>query len=182
MGRPSATPRLRDLDPKKIGEEVITLVRNHMIDLVQKIDPSAELLKLGGMSSLRWTAQVLTAYAKHGLPSTDWPHHGCARDAVQEVSETLYSRAGEPYTFGANTFENELELTKPIDIVLLAAWCRVAIDSNEKIDARMLGCLAGIDPDHVRLLARKGEIDIREGVVRPKEAKRWLRSRDIEGL
>lgn len=186
-GRPAETMRLRDLDPHKVGEEVVRLVHDHMIRLAMLLDPTSPIPAASEVSSLRCTAQLLVGYAQVGLRATDWPHHGCARDAVQEVCEALYTMAGRPGTFGVGPLEPEeiardAEPDDAIAIALLAAWARVQLDNREPVSVRALSTLAGLAPKHLYAIARKGELAIDGGAIEASEALRWLSARGVEGV
>lgn len=191
MARTTSKLRIHDISPDDVADDVERLVRDHIVRLSLALDSGSSMPMTEGFPVLRSTVRMLAGYAQIGLRATDWPHHGCARDAVQEVCEALYSRAGEPYTFGVGPLEpgavaTDAELgddaESRIAIVLLAAWARVGIDNSEPVPVRALATLAGVDPDHVRLLGRKGEISITDGHVHAEEAYRWLSGRGVEGL
>ena len=52
----------------------------------------------------------------------------------------------------------------------------------EAVSRRDLAVLASIDPAHVSLLARKGEIEIVDGEVAASVARRWLSGRGVQGF
>jgi hypothetical protein len=133
-----------------------------------------------GPSALRFTVQLLTGYAQSGLRMTDWPDHGCAHDAIQEVCEALYSRAGEG-TFGIGDLESEVDPDTAIGVVLLAAHARETIEGGRPASARELAALAGVDSKSLyRVCALRG--DIVDGRVKAKTARRWLMARGIGGF
>lgn len=179
-GRPSSTPRLRDIDPAAFGAEIHDAVLGHIAHLAIRIDVTWNAPQ-GHSSSLRWTAQLLAGYAQIGLPATDWPDHGCASDALLDVCSALYSCAGEP-DFGLGELEGEVDATTPVGIVLLAAHARVRIATRQRVPVRELAALAGVDAHHVRLLGRKGELEVDDATVRAAECRRWLSGRGVKGL
>lgn len=190
MARPTDAPRLRALVPQDVAEEVVRLVTDHATQLLIHLDPSATW-SLPGPASLRWTTQLLVSYAQRGLAATDWqrgvaavdwPHHGAAADALLDVCSALYSCAGRPGDFDLGAIDDEVDPSEPIGVVLLAASARIRIDKRERVPVRELAALAGVDPDHVRLLARRGELELVGGEAKAKEARRWLSGRGVEGL
>lgn len=182
MARPSSTPRLADLNPDELADEIVRMVEDHVVSQIMRLDMTAIPPKFDGPPELRFSARLLVAFAQVGLRATDWPEVACAMDAIQSVCEALYSCAGEP-TFGGGILDTkDLDPREPIDIVLLAAHARVRIAERGRVPVRELACLAGVDPDHVRLLGRKGEIEIVDGEVRSAECRRWLTARGVEGL
>lgn len=181
MARPTSAPRLRTLVPQDVAAEVVQLVTDHATTLLLAVDPSATW-SLPSATALRWTTQLLVGYAQRGLPATDWPHHGAAADALLDVCSALYSCAGRPGDFDLGSIDDEVDPSEPIGIVLLASSARIRIDKRERVPVRELAAVAGVDPDHVRLLARKGELEVVEGEARAKEARQWLSGRGVEGL
>jgi hypothetical protein len=185
MARPTNAVRLRDLTPQSVGDDVYRLVQDHVTSLLLALDPSAVWKTSPETSTLRWDTQLLVGYAQKGLPATDWPDHGCALDALQSVCAALYSQAGDPGTFGVGALETEADPDSAIGVVLLAAHARQRISpryAREPVPVRELAALAGVDPGHVRLLARQGELAVEDGHVRPAEARRWLSGRGVEGF
>lgn len=93
----------------------------------------------------------------------------------------LYTSAGAP-TIGAGAIDSEADAGDAIGVVLLAAQARVRISLRQRVPVRELAALAEVDPDHVRLLGRRSEIEVQNGTVRSAQAKRWLSGRRVEGL
>lgn len=188
MARTTDRPRLRDLSPDDVATEVEGLVRDQIRRLSMALDSGAGTPTVTGFPTLQSTVRMLAGYAQIGLRATDWPDHGCARDAVQDVCVALYSRAGDPGTFGVGPLDPDAIAIEAdgddsrIAIMLLAAWARVQIDNREPVSIRALAMLAGVDPQHVRLLGRKSEIEIEGGRVPADEARRWLSRRGVEGV
>ena len=182
MSRPASTPRLRDLQPDAVADEVVQLVVDHVTRLVLAVDLSATWQVQPEACQLRWTTQLLVRYAQRGLAGTDWEDHGCATDALADVCAALYSQAGVPGTFGAGPLEEDADPETAIGVVLLAAHARVRMSRRERVPVRELAALAGVAPDHVRLLARQGELTVEDARVRPADARRWLAARGVEGV
>jgi hypothetical protein len=180
MARPSSVPRLRDLTPQAVADEVVRLVTDHVASLCMRLDLGAEFRVPEG-GTLHFTTQLLTGYAQRGLGATDWPDHSCATDAMLDVCCALYTSAGDP-DIGAGALDTDVDASDAIGIVLLAAHARVRIAQRERVPVRELAALASVDPQHLRLLGRSGEIDIEDGTVRAAIARRWLSGRGLEGL
>lgn len=182
MARPSATPRLSTLDASAVADEVIDRVTNHVTTLLLALDHSCTWsIPESAVCLLRHEASWLATYAQRGLPVGDWTDHGCAADALVSVCASLYSQAGRPGAIGGPE-DVDVDPTEPVDIVLLAAQARIRIDRRGRVPVRELACLASVDPDHVRLLGRKGEIEVEDGEIRAAECRRWLSARGVEGL
>lgn len=185
MARPSSTPRLRELVAQEVGETVVRAVADHASSLLLSIDPTCTWSIPDKANQLRWTVQLLVGYAQHGLSATDWPDHGCASGAILDVCTALYSSASNP-SFGAGVLddlESEVTVNEPVGIVLLAAYARMmCAQRGGRVPVRALAALAGVDPHHVRLLGRQGELEVDDGGVSTKNARRWLSARGLEGL
>lgn len=175
MARPSSALRLRDVDPDAFAAEVVRLVRDHLASSLMRLSfdgwrlPDDDFL-------LRTEARMLALYAQQGLIG-DWTDHGCAADALVSVCAALYSCAGRPDIGGPD--DVDVDPTDAIGIVLLAAQARIRIDRRHPVPVRELACVAGVDPNHVRLLGRTGEIAIVDGAVAAKVARRWLGARGV---
>jgi len=176
MARPSATLRLKDIDPTAFGAEVERLATDHVASLLMQlsVDATWSIPEHGRL--LAREAAMLAMYAQQGLVG-DWTHHGNAADALVSVCAALYTRAVSPEVGGPD--DVDVDPTDEIGIVILAAQARIRIDRKQPVPVRELACLAGIDPDHVRLLGRKGEIAVVDGAVAAKVARRWLGARGV---
>lgn len=64
-------------------------------------------------------------------------------------------------------------------LVITAALGREALDDGAPVSVGQLATLAGVSPDHVRLLGRRGEITVEGGQVGAEEARRWLVGRGV---
>lgn len=179
MARPSSTPRLRDIDPIAFGRNVAGRVLEHATSLLLKIDLGANW-KLEGAPFLELEARMLALYARRGLIG-DWTDHGCAADALVSVCAGLYSQASRPGVIGGPD-DADVDPTDEIGVVLLAAQARIRIDRKQRVPVRELACLASVEPQHVRLLGRQGEIEIEDGSVRAAECRRWLSARGVDGV
>ena len=184
MVRPASTPRLRDLQPEAVAGEVVRLVREHLRRLAFCLVPGVAWKEVGNepeRSDLAWRVLHLVQFAQTG-GLADWEDESLVVDALQEVCSALYSRAGEPGTFGVGAMEEAVggaELDA-IGLVLVGAFARYKLPRRAlRVTSRELGVLAGVDPDHVRLLARQGELELKDGTVGRAEARRWLVARGV---
>lgn len=184
------TPRLADLDPDALAAEVVEAVRQHIARLALGLQPAHtwdERSVEGGVSTLALTTADLTRFAQSG-DTADWGAPSCARDALVEVCGALYSRAGEPGTFGVGEIEEVVEGAdpSPLGLMLRAAWARVQIAEGSPVDTAQVAALAGLNPRAVRQLVDAGELRarLRDGglTVRADEAQRWLAARGVDGF
>ena len=156
MARPTAKRRLRDIEPDDFGRDVVERYMSHLVALLGEHVRNSLIEPI---DVLKTEAALLATYAKNG--------NGVS--LVRAKASYIAVRAMYDSTeYDANT-----------DTVLLAAQARIHLDCNQAVQVRELACLAGVDPDHVRLLARQGEITIEGGVVAPQIAKQWLTARGV---
>lgn len=194
MPRPTTKPRISALDPTAMRRDIEERIDRYLGRLAAPLSPGITFERHGD-SGVALTVEALAEYAQRGLPVSDWETHGEARDAIQEVLETLYSSpvqasasSGGVGPLGedeAGAQLGEADLDDPLSLVLVAAWARVQLADGEGLTARQLGALAGLDPKAVQLLAREGEltlVGIRPAQASAEEARRWLGSRGIRGL
>jgi hypothetical protein len=175
MSRPAKTPRLRDLDPKAVADEVQTLVAGYVS--TQALRVGYEFRDTGIPSTLHGEARALTVWAQHGR-SWDWVDSGDAWDAASQVCSALYSCAAEDG--GVGELIGEADPATSIGVVLVATHCRVRIDQGESVTVRQLGALASMDANAVRVHVREGRLVADDGDVEPAEARRWLGTRGVE--
>ncbi len=185
-GPKPSTPRLSTLDPRGVANEVVRLVTEHVWSLLFHLDSNArvEIPTDGVGTSLGFSTALLVKWTQTGTNGEDW-NSGMAQDAVQMICEALYSRAGEPGTFGIGPIEEAQEALDPdtsIGLLLVAAWTRIQLAQGLPVSAVQLAALAGLSAEHVRLLARQGELQLVEGEVQSDEAKRWLKARGVGGF
>lgn len=174
--------RLTSLVPSEVAEQVVGLVLDHASSILLAVDHSATW-SAQGHGGLRWTVQLLTAYAQTGLTATDWPSDASAHDAMLDVCEALYSTAGEP-DFGGGDLDrlhDEADPATPIGIVLLAAHCRMTLASSPRkaVTVRELAALAGITREAVH---RQDALHVEGGWVPGADARRWLAARGVAGV
>jgi hypothetical protein len=177
---------LRDLDPIAVAGEVAQLVAEHVARLLFHVDPTAAWhCPSGAGSSLGFSTALLVEWAKRGTNGEQWTA-GHAMDAIQSVCEALYSRAGEPGTFGGGAIDlDDADPDDAIGVVLLAAHARVRLAHGGDVPAAELAVLASMSPVNLRLLVRSGELQAVEGKpvrVSAEVARRWLAARGIAGV
>lgn len=184
------SPRLADLVPATVAAEVVEAVRAHIGRLAFGLQPAHvwdEKSTAGSFSSLGLTVEDLTRFAQTGT-TADWGDVEGARDALIEVCSALYSRAGEPGTFGVGEIEDVIEDADPsaIGLVLRASWARLSIAAGESVSTAEVAALAGLNPRAVRQLVEAGELTARkrdgEITVKADEARRWLGARGVAGF
>ncbi len=179
-----SSPRLADIDPDALGLEVAELVLAHLARYALPLSPGVTLHIEGdgASSNIALTVADLTRYAQSG-DTADWGDDSGALDAIQEVASILYSRAGEPGTFGLGDLEAEIDPKTGIGAVLIAAMARLALLGGKPVDARALAVLSGVAREHVYRLIRDGEIaargEARSTEIAGAEARRWLSGRGI---
>lgn len=173
--------RLASLDPVAVGAAVTDRMLDHLH--IRALDVGARVI-VDGPSSLGFSAALLCDWAQRGTNGEQWDE-GMAWDAVQHVCTALYSRAGEPGTFGGGPIDDGPQRADPdtaIEVVLLAAWCRTLLAQRTDVPVRALAALSGLRQQSIRNLASDGEIEMHQGLVAPDEARRWLSGRGVPGL
>lgn len=196
MARPvTDTPRLAAIDPQRLAAEVCAGVLDYAAHLLLSVATSAagqwRLPEPDGLLDLRYTVVTLAGYAqgRHGLdapveeylisllPLWQYPAH--ARGSVDTPE---YDRAmrGDLDDL-ADDWRGQLCL------VMVAATGREAMSAGRPVSVAQLAALAGVSPDHVRLLARRGELDLSGGAhltgaplaADAATARRWLSGRGV---
>lgn len=71
MARPSFTPRLRDVDPEQLADEIARLVSEHAVSLLLQIGHDVTWSIPDHARLLRTEAAWLATYARRGLPVGD---------------------------------------------------------------------------------------------------------------
>jgi len=188
--RPRPAVRLRDLEPRAVADQVLTRIREHVASIIMRTDLGATWTwPESGHESLRWTVQLLVGYAQRGVEATDWPDDASARDAILDVVSALYTRAGDDQ-IGAGVLDRIDDLaddpSDPIDVVLLAAWCRCQLAAGEQVTIAELAALTSRAVSSVHSAAQRGQLRIRSesrgrGVARrvsAVDARAWLASID----
>jgi hypothetical protein len=187
-GRPSAYPRLRDLDPLRVAESVIGAVMGHVASLASRLDASSTCsIEIGGrridsyaeiarVSTLGRDVQALTQWAQTG-EAVDLSDSGMAADTLLSVISALYTRAADG-TIDASEFETDVDATQDFGVVILAAQARIRLCHGTDVPVRELAALASLSPDALR----RGEgAKLRRTVdgIAYEDARRWLCGRGI---
>lgn len=189
MSRPALTPRLGDLEPRDVVRAAFELLDKHWQNV-------AALLRDGKAPPVDgWDAMdgyfgrdlyALTVYAQHGEWRRDLPDH--AKDplaALLVVGECLYAQPGRPGALTVAQLEAGVDgaALDAVGLVLVGAYARTKLETRgSALTARELGVLAGVDPQHVRLLARRDAISLEGGGCPRAEARRWLAARGVPGV
>lgn len=190
------TLRLAELDPRAVADEVVSMVRAHMGRLAITLMPGVKWTEIGGLgddvaelcarpaeTNLSLIVVRLTRFAQTGELG-DWLGAWMAGYAISDVFAALYTSAGGP-KLGCGVLDVAgADPDVAIGIVLVAAKARVSLARRrvDGISARELGVLAGLSATQVRLLARRGELTLEDGVCPRGEAKLWLSGRGVLGL
>lgn len=185
MGRPTTKRRLHDVDPEAFGRDVADRVAAHLKKLLGTQDDDIARLITQHVHDIAEEASLLANFARDAkaAPLTTRSRKKSAKHTLERASIALLAVRVWLYSCAAHS-ETAVETiaTFPSDdigLVLLAAHARVRLGHGEAVPVRELACLAGVDPDHVRLLARQGEIPIMGGAVAPRAARQWLEERGI---
>ena len=172
MPRPASTPRLATIDPDALGREISDRMRDH----VARAGLSCGLgTHESGPSDIAHTVADLTRYARDGA----------RLDAdVQEYLVRLIPLWSAPLGDAPTPLDvaDDLDADEPLGVVMLAALGREAISLDQRVPARQLAALAGIDVQSLRRLAAQGELKMRDGEVAAGEAGRWLSGRGVTGF
>lgn len=155
MARPTTKRRLRDIDPDNFTcDDIVKHVKKRVSDLFPLLEEDVVDHHIHGVTT---SVALLARFARGG-------------DSLSNLKRITSALLSVRAWFERGACED-------IDIVLLAAHARVRLACGDALSARELACLAGVDPDHVRLLARRGEITIERGVVPSAMAQQWLEAR-----
>ena len=175
MARPTTKRRLRDINPDDFGREVAERVKTHVTDLfLDRKDKTASRLFEHRLLTVEKEATIVAQYAQGGALDLN---RAC--DVLFAVCARLYSNAGKAFNFDALE-KLDIFPSDNIRVVLLAARARIRLGHREAVPVRELACLAGIDPDHARVLLRQGQMTlITGGVVAPDVAAKWLATRGV---
>lgn len=187
-GRPTSAHRLADITYDSLTKAIVDAVAQHIQRLMFDLDASAAVdlscVKHPASTSIGFSASLLLDWARIGTNGETWDS-GMAMDAVAMICGALYSRAGEPGTFGGGVLDDtlgELEPDDPVSVLLLAAHCRVRIAQRDDPTYLELAMLAGMSHASIKKLVGSGELDGRDGRVGWPDAKRWLAARGVGGF
>ena len=186
MARPTASLRLRDIDPDALAASVTEAVTEYLGRLSLPLSPGLTIHVSGphGATGIGLTLLDLTRYAR-GDGSLEGPVSDYALELVPLLDSPLAPHTGDLPPVLSRWFRGDVDLSTlrtdslpdRIALVITAAFAREALASGAHVSVGQVAALAGVDPDHVRLLARKGEIVAESGHVSAGEAQRWLSTR-----
>lgn len=187
MARPTTTLRLSDIDPAALSAAITEAVAHHVGRLAVPLSPGLTVHVEGphGDSGVGLSAADLARYARGegGLDST-----------VEDYAVELVPLLASPLATGGDlplvltrwlSGQVDADLLDPgsledrLALVLTAALGREALDHGQPVSVGQLAVLAGVSPDHVRHLARKGEVTVKDGQVSAEDARRWLVGRGV---
>lgn len=176
-----------------VAEEVLGLVLAHLGRLALPLSPGVTLALTASRraptaeraardTTLGLTVQQLVSFAKSG-DMGDWPDASCALDALREVCAVLYSRPGEPGTFGLGDLADDADITSTIGLVLVAAHGRALLATGEPVLVKHVAALAGMEPRSIRRMDLP-PIDETERPMRfdAVAVRRWLAGRGVPGF
>jgi hypothetical protein len=183
MPRPTTRPRLQSLDGAALGRAASEAALAHVMRLAVRLLPGIRVgvvTELGtpeerlGETDLAWSVRDLVAYAQTGNLGA-WDGTDDATDTLAEVAVTV----GLPADPAALVLAADLD--DPVHLGLAAAAVRIRLAADQRLSARELGILAGIDATAVRaLVTLRGE---RHGYyATPAAARRWLAAREVPGV
>lgn len=126
-------------------------------------------------------ARELFEYAKDGMRGKREP-----RELCHAMTARLYSApARQLVDADPNEVVVGREAVRPMEIVLLAAETRAALEAGERVTMRGLAALASVHPHEIGRMVREGRLghgkhDGRQGPpITPGAAARWLTTRGV---
>lgn len=187
MARPTTTLRLSDIDPAALSADITGEMARHIARLAAPLSPGLTVHVDGphGDSGVGLSAADLARYARGegGLDSTVEDY---AVELVPLLSSPLATGSALPPVLtrwlAGQVDADDLDpdsLEDRLALVLTAALGREALDHRQPVSVGQLATLAGVSPDHVRLLGRRGEVAVEGGQVSAEEARRWLAGRGV---
>lgn len=188
MARPTATLRLSDINPAALSAATTEAMAHHVARLAAPLSPGLTVHVDGphGDSGVGMSAADLARYARGegGLDSTVEDY---AIELVPLLASPLAPVTGPLPPVLTRWLSGQVDaddldpssLEDRLALVLTAALGREALDHRQPVSVGQLATLAGVSPDHVRLLGRRGEVAIEGGQVGAEEARRWLAGRGV---
>ena len=160
MGRPSSRLKLQALDVSDVADELLSLAIARLSEVAKVVGYDVAKVNTDGF----WTACAeLCRYAQVGGLSSTWKTPSPA---------ALWAAFGP-------SIAHWPPLANLIDDAANARW---HIYAGDRVSAKSLALLAGLDERHVRLLARRGNLTLGKTGVTAREAARWLASRGVPGF
>ena len=163
---PPATNRLASLDPGAVGRATARRAYDRLAMLSVQLQPAMPPLpslpdERLGETQIALTVADLVRYAQTG--------DGDAEDVREQVQDIAV--AVGPMRLAADPNDD-------LELAVMAAQARAILAEGSPADAGLLGALAGVASHHVRLLGRRGEIDITSAA----DQRRWLAARGVPGF
>lgn len=188
MARPTATLRLADIQPDALSAAITEAMAHHVTRLAVPLSPGMTVHLDGphGDSGVGLSAADLARYARGegGLDSTVEDY---AVKLVPLLASPLAPVSGPLPPILTRWLAGQVDaddldpdsLEDRLALVIMAALGREALEGGEPVSVGQLAVLSGVSPDHVRLLARRGEIAVEGGRVSAEEARRWIAGRGV---
>ena len=167
MARPTQRPRLSELDPVEIEALVL-----RTIDAALAAAGSA--LTVRQRSELGLASRQVTIWAKTGWSPAGW-YVTHVENVLTGLVRLLYAGA---HGSAESRSRDDIPVTDGLGLACVALGARIALERDEPVTAKQLAVLAGCDPQHVRLVARNGELRIERGRIAARDAKKWLKARN----
>lgn len=177
MAPPTTKPRLSQLDPDALAQEIEQRLIDHVVGLGLQLDPGVEVRvrdrREGAFTQIGESVRSLARYARDG---------GTLDADVHEYLVSLIPLYAAPLGDAPTDVGEDADPSTPLGCAMIAALAREAIGEGRGISAVQIATLASCDAAHVRLLARQGELALADGEVAAREAKRWLSGRGVPGF
>lgn len=190
MARAASSPRLADVDERRLVVEVVDQVRARALRLVDALGPGIEvevrdqgvqIEEIAPRTRVGVLVARLVVYAQRGDMGVF-----CTEAMMNALREVCGARYGGPeVSERIIPFVEEIaDASDPLELVLLGAAARLELGMNQPVSAKLLGVLAGIDPCSMR---RLGDIEPINRATKPwrfraRAARAWLRRRDVAGF
>lgn len=169
-GRPSSQPRLLELDPLHLADQLDERIKAHLRNLAT--------LEACPCSPGAGRSPFSLAFARF-VQATQ-------RGEQSPQPYQLAGLVGVLLPYLRQTPAGELDTSDPVALVLAAALARKKLELGNPLHLADLAALSGLHPKAIRLLARQGKLALQPGEdgqeAPAPEARRWLRSRDVLGV
>lgn len=168
---------LADLTPAAVADEVWGWVVGHVSRQLMHGDIPPNTLAHGEMHA-RHAVECLTRYAQTGCELDAHP-----ADYLQSVAELLWTAAHpDVYSTTDTIGEGRGEPEHAIDVVIRAALARDALAGPGRVPLVWVASLIGVTASHMRVLASREGLDVKDGKAACAETRRWLTGRGVRGL
>jgi hypothetical protein len=182
MAPTATTPRLKNLDPDSVAQEVYEQVKEHVQELAALLGVVEPRVRKREETILGVAVAALTRWAQTG--------HGMNRDevptAVHRIRQALYSRAAYPEQEQVDKLDSQVgDPDDAISCVLLAALARSRVleaGPGKLVAARWLAALASVAESRVHQLAAEGTLRRVSSAIQTVDAKKWLVERGVPGF